>query len=579
MENKSLPETGLRNPTAEVTVRHDSNLRYRQVGNRFGLAERTGTLLVCIALCSLVLAVLVMSAVPPVSRDALTHHLAVPKIWIKKGGIAAIPHLPYSYYPMNLNLLYTLPMLLGNDIFPKYIHFFFGLATAWLIYTYLKTRVTPMLALDGVLLFLSTPVVFRLSTSAYVDLGLVFFSWAAMVQFMKWFHAPQKLKHLVIAALFVGMGLGTKYNGLISLVLLTLFVPIAYIHYTGREQAKVKLAIGYAVLFLVIALMVFSPWMVRNASLTGNPIYPLFNKRIGIGSQTNEISNQSMKPWLQRKLIYGETVLETAAIPLRIFFQGQDDNPRYFDGQLNPLLCLLPLLLLIQIKDSDEKIKRERFFLSFYSILFILFASFMVDMRIRYIAPVIPPLVVLSVLGIDRGLQWAGGFAAVRVRGFVCSLIAISVVVGLGMNARYVAGLFKFVDPVPYVLGDVSREDYLRKFLPEYDAVQFANRIVSDDGKILALFVGKRLYYFDRPTEFMVQGFAKMVKTAGDHSRIDSQIHKHGFSHCIIGIRRFEAWVNQSFNDQQKSMIVRWLKRDCHLLYTKNGFAVFKMAR
>ena len=30
-----------------------------------------------------------------------------------------------------------------------------------------------------------------------------------------------------------------------------------------------------------------------------------------------------MKPWLQRKLIYKESALETALIPIRIFFQGK----------------------------------------------------------------------------------------------------------------------------------------------------------------------------------------------------------------------------------------------------------------
>ena len=177
----------------------------------------------------LVLTMLIMSAVPPVSRDALTHHLAVPKLWIQHGGIHEIPHLPFSYSPMNLDLLYVIPLLLGNDIVPKYIHCFFGLATAFLIYAYLRKRTPPAYALLGALLFLSTPVVVKLSISVYVDLGLVFFTWASIDYLFKWHRTSFQIKYLLLSAICCGMGLGTKYNGLLVLFLLTLFVQFIFI--------------------------------------------------------------------------------------------------------------------------------------------------------------------------------------------------------------------------------------------------------------------------------------------------------------------------------------------------------------
>ena len=84
--------------------------------------------------------ILVMAWVPPVSRDALTHHLAVPKLYVKHGGMYEIPSIAYSYYPGNLDILYLVPLLYGNDILPKLIHFAFALLTAWLIFAHLKRR-------------------------------------------------------------------------------------------------------------------------------------------------------------------------------------------------------------------------------------------------------------------------------------------------------------------------------------------------------------------------------------------------------------------------------------------------------
>ena len=76
------------------------------------------------------LATVLLGSVPPVDRDALTHHLAVPKLYLKQGGMVEIPWVPFSYYPMNLDLLYLVPLYFGHDIAAKYIHFGFALLTA-----------------------------------------------------------------------------------------------------------------------------------------------------------------------------------------------------------------------------------------------------------------------------------------------------------------------------------------------------------------------------------------------------------------------------------------------------------------
>ena len=72
-----------------------------------------------ILLILVVISIVLLSTVPPVSRDALVHHLAVPNLWLKHGGIYEMPDKVFSYYPMNLDLLYLIPLYFGNDILPK----------------------------------------------------------------------------------------------------------------------------------------------------------------------------------------------------------------------------------------------------------------------------------------------------------------------------------------------------------------------------------------------------------------------------------------------------------------------------
>jgi hypothetical protein len=125
----------------------------------------------CTLIIGVVISISILASVPPVDRDALTHHLYVPKLYLQHGGIYEIPGLEFSYYPMNLDLLYLIPMYFNNDILPKFIHFAFALATAAMVYCYLNRRLNQQYALLGSLFFLSIPVIIRLSSTVYVDLG------------------------------------------------------------------------------------------------------------------------------------------------------------------------------------------------------------------------------------------------------------------------------------------------------------------------------------------------------------------------------------------------------------------------
>ncbi|MDJ0810557.1 MAG: phospholipid carrier-dependent glycosyltransferase, partial [Desulfobacterales bacterium] len=188
------------------------------------IIPKTLPFLLLASLMILVLLIVAMASVPPVSRDALTHHLAVPRLYLEHGGIYETPDIIAAYNPMNLDLLYVLPLLWANDIAPKYIHFLFALATGVLIYGHLRRRLSPSYGMIAVLLFLSLPVIIKLSITVYVDLGLVFFSTAALLGLVKWKESNWQTRYLLLAALCCGLALGTKYNGLVVLMLMSFFV-------------------------------------------------------------------------------------------------------------------------------------------------------------------------------------------------------------------------------------------------------------------------------------------------------------------------------------------------------------------
>ncbi|HHP7234951.1 MAG TPA: ArnT family glycosyltransferase, partial [Desulfobacterales bacterium] len=383
------------------------------------------------ALILLVVAIGILAWVPPVSRDALTHHLVVPKLYLQEGKIYEIPEIAFSYYPMNLDLLYLIPLYFGHDILPKFIHFAFALLTAGILFTYIRKRLGSVYGLLGALFFLSIPVIVKLSVTVYVDLGLTFFSFAALLALFRWRETDFRARWLLLAGAACGLALGTKYNGLVTLFILSLITTVLYVRSSHGKPARRQFkAVGYAVVFAGMALMVFSPWMIRNVMWTGNPVYPLYRGLFNSIHQivespededagTDEIDTASTKrsAWnhiATRRLIYGESWGQIALLPVRIFFQGADDNPKYFDGKLNPFLFLLSLAAFALGGRRLPEQKFENRILLFFVVLYIAAAFASNAIRIRYIAPVIPPLVVLSVVGFCNLIDAAQTFFSHR---------------------------------------------------------------------------------------------------------------------------------------------------------------------
>ncbi len=552
----------------------------------------------------LVVSIIILSSVPPVCRDSLTHHLAVPKLYLNHGGIYEIPSVIFSYYPMNLELLYLIPLYFGNDVVPKYIHFVFALLTALLVYGYLKKRINALFALFGSLFFLSIPVIVKLSITVYVDLGLIFFSTASLILLFKWIEKGFGLKHLFFSALFCGLALGTKYNALVVFFLLSMFVMFAFSRISVNEekqsgsfrknfQISLK-SLYFGAFYIFIALLVFSPWMVRNYVWTKNPVYPLYQgffsrsnvpavlvvRNAGDNSVEESIKNNRSKEWSNfavRRIIYNESLVQTVLVPIRIFFEGEDGNPKYFDGKLSPFLFMLPFFAFFCIKQDNPVIRLEKKMLLLFSILFILFAFVKTDMRIRYIAPVIPPLVILSVMGLNNAFSLLSTrFSGLSNRTLSCCLFFIFAII-LSINVIYVFQQFRLVNPVEYLRGNTGRDEYIEKYRPEYAAIKYANSNISEDAKILCFFLGNRRYYSDREMLFDEKILINSVKSSDMPDIVLSGMKKKGITHFLIWYGIFDKWVNNNFNEREKVLLSKFFKENTVLLFSKGGYGLFEL--
>ncbi|MFC1798181.1 ArnT family glycosyltransferase [Thermodesulfobacteriota bacterium] len=542
------------------------------------------------------LSIVILSWVPPVSRDALTHHLAVPKLYLERGEIYHIPSHEFSYYPMNLELLYMIPLYWGNDILPKLIHYIFALFTAAIIYVYLKKRMNTVYALVGATFFLSVPVIVKLATTVYVDLGLTFFSTASLFYLIKWIENRFKIGFLAISAIFCGLALGTKYNGLLVLALIALLIPFVYSRQSGGGVSNTAKSIGFGLVFILIALTIFSPWMIRNYRWTQNPVYPLYRnwfkteKAAGkllhaeAGKKPTVVAlvKQNLRPTKRlnhlsyRKEIYRESWWEIALVPFRIFFQGEDDQPRYFDGRLNPFLFFLPFFAFLGLRGDSAVIKTEKWVWASFVVLYLLISFFYTVMRIRYIAPAIPPLVILSVFGLNRictiiSEKNSGNEKKSNV------VLATITMFCLALNTLYLVEQFKWIKPMSYLTGELSRDRYIERYRGEYPAYQFVNRNLPGNVKIARFFLGNRIYYCDRETISGTGLFYFALKRFETSHAVSAHMKKRGITHLLIRKDLFHKFIVDNLEAKKQKIVDDLFRRHVHMLFDKNGYSVFQL--
>ncbi len=506
--------------------------------------------------------VILLSSVPPVSRDAMTHHLAVPRLWIDRGVLAELPEINFSYYPQLLDVMYMLPLYAGVDFAAKYLHFAFALMTAAIIYLFVRRRIGAAWGALAGLMFLTIPLILKLSVTVYVDLGLIFFSACALFAMVLWLEDATRHKWLLIAAVCSGLALSTKYSALISFFVMSLALPLFFLKDSGKDVRSQVNAVKFGALFVAVSLLVFSPWMIRNVSLTGNPMYPLlqgvFGHRVtdATNADTDAIVHarivideqlrdrpKSMSPLLIRKLLYDESLPYTLLIPVRIFYEGQDNDPKYFDGRLNLLLLLLPLALLYTARQQRFHHKELPLFAA-YAVLVLLLTFFTKDMRARWISVIIPPLVVLSVYSLYL-------LNEVMTRRYpVKSAVHPATIVIAALyflpNLFYSLDLYQKTDPLPVVSGQVSRDAYIKEHRPEYVAISAANATVPDDGKVLGLFIGKRRYYLDVDAIVLNEVFTSIAENADTAADIAGRLSALGYTHIVTNNHLFGEWMNRT---------------------------------
>lgn len=529
----------------------------------------------------LLVTLIILSMLPPIATDALIHHLAIPKLWLLNGGFYEIKWSVFSYYPMNVDLLYLIPLYFHNDIVPNFIHMGFGIGTSWLIFRYLSDKFNRVTGLLGILVFISTPIVMRMSTVAYVDLGLTFFTTTSILAYLHWRNnGYNENKWLFISSIAMGLALGTKYNALIAWLLLLM----AIIFFYSRDEKTQWPAVKYGAIFFIISLLIFSPWLIKNLILTGNPLFPLFtgffNTNVnGIANDGNTYSvvsgNSYMGMFKYRAMLYGESFWETLMIPLRFFFQGQDFSDRYFDGVLNPVL-----IIMIPFAFMNRSFQKDKFFFVLFAFFFILMAFLLDQLRIRYILPAIPILAILTVMGIMNVLTWSAEKAA-PIKYFYTGIILLFLIMFGAKNIMYLSNYFQNLQPLKYICNMETRDEYINRHMKSYAAMSYINKQTSPNSRIRLIFLAGRGYYLDRlyddDSSFGMNVIQNLVAKSSNDKIFQKYLHSLGCTHLLVRTDLYWKYLQDNYSLGKIDRLLRQMKRSTETIYEANGYVVYRL--
>ena len=454
---------------------------------------------------------------PPIGRDALKYHLLMPQYYIQTGYVHPEPTNFYSYFPELVEMLYTFGLILSNDYSSHILHFYFGILAMLVIFSFVRRISGAGTALLCALTFYSMPIVSQLSSWAYVDLGLCFFTLLALSFFS---YALEKMDSLlvILSASLFGLALGIKYLALISLYAAAILFPIRYLD--SEEPSKRLPILRLGICFFIISAIPALPWLLRNVFLTGNPVYPFFYSIFG--GPNWDAPRAAMYDIVTHKSYgMGNSPVDFLLLPWRLVVYGADEAP--FDGSIGPLyLVITPLILFFRPKH-----KPTTYVLIYAACFFFVWAN--LSQQVRFLLPG------LGALSMCLYSVFDCEFKRVMVNRYTIRILTIGLLI---INSSYPLEQFQRYQPLAFITGKVNREEFLMRHLKNYPPIQYINTHLPSGSKTYMLFVGNIGYYckrsFIQESVFEDYTFKNVLTSAASAQGIAAWLNKQAVSHLLI---------------------------------------------
>ncbi len=418
---------------------------------------------------------LMMSLTPPWDYDGLMYHLEGPRRFLSHGMIYIILEIWGSNTPAIGEMMFTVGLAFGCDVFPKIVHWFFGIlfsTSAYCIGKRLFNRKTGFMAF-----FILSAVHFLpfLASWAYIDLIWSTYDILSILALLIWLEHPEKNKAwLIICGVFLGLALGSKYLALTSLATLGILLALC-LHKQPRLLVQSSVTLGS------IALFIACPWYLKNLIMTGNPVYPLLFGGKGFPTEDWELLETYLHSFGA-----GRSFVDLLLLPINLY--GRNELFVTFKGSIDIPSVLFPIAIFHPLFHRKNHLSRVIYLIIGMRVLFWFFTT----QQTRFLYPVFPLLSILTA-------QTLQSTAKVFTRK-VARVLSISLIIGQYVGTILYILIFLATSLKPWNLWFSKEEttDFLVRVMPIYEMFQTINTQVPENQKVLMLWDGRGYYCPER---------------------------------------------------------------------------------
>ena len=467
--------------------------------------------------------------------DSISYHLADPKLYLQAHRIYYLPWESHSNFAFTAEMWYLFGLMErgteGGIPLAKLFHFTCGIGACLAVYAFGTRHLTAKTGLLAAGILASTPLVLWEAGTAYADLAGTFFATLTLLAVANGM-ANRDERWLRLGAVLMGLTLSTKATALGTVALLAVGLLFWWVRMQGQTPPR---AVAKVAVWCLLALAVGSPWYIKSAVYTGNPVYPFYSHifpshywNTGLGD-AYDASNASFGVGATAKEIHSPTQAVLAPWNLMMYLLPGHltQSPKPFNDVPTPLAALSPLLLAALFfpafsRGASGTVKA----LGLYALLSFLLWFVTVE-YVRYLLPALPAFCLLAAWVLARvwGTRW-------RSRHALAGLGLCSLVFTLYVGAELVW------QQAPVVFGWQSRDDYITRGFPPYPAMQFINSRLPQSARVV--FYGSPYgFYCDKPYLWGDAQHSTLIPYDTFQSAEDlrASLAKMGVTHLLVNWR------------------------------------------
>lgn len=419
---------------------------------------------------AVLLPIFILALYPPTTWDSTMYHLALAKIYAQNHELSFTPYIRFSLFPQVIQMLFTLMLMVYDDVMAQLTQFLMMVLTAIGLYAWGLRLFAPRVGLWAAALWLGTPLVVWLSASAYIDLGLALFLLLGTYAFYCWWNS-QDSKWLILSAAFFGLAAASKYTGLLFLVVYGFMAAVYLLR--KRKFAEISL-------FAVVVLLIAAPWYLRSYYYSGNPFLPYFSEIFGHGY----MSPDEIQGLLDEQRSHGidRTLSNLLLLPWHLAFNQQPFSP---EAPLNPLYFLaIPLLIIGVLKNPHVRwlLAIAAAYLLFW------FLSFQI---LRYLLPILPMLILAITATFDQLAE------KIKIRRHAVQAVLVIAVMAVFIFPGWTYALYKIERYGPLPATTEQRDAFLSQVHLPYEAIRYLNKLRGRDNVVYVLYAENMAYFVD----------------------------------------------------------------------------------